>query len=357
MSAEDPYSAADKLLHRIALGSAAVAEMSFDLEQAFARPDASMAKEGRHVFVCGLARAGTTLIMRGLHDTGMFRSLTYRDMPFVLMPGLWARISRAFRKQGDARTRAHGDALTVSFDSPEAFEEVFWRVFHGAVYLKPDRLVPMELGPEDREPFRRYIAAILRDVPTRARYLSKNNNNILRLPGIIECFPNATIIVPYRDPLRQARSLLNQHHRFCAPERDTPFTRAYMGWLGHHEFGPGHRPFRFRGGTEETRSRHIDPSTLDYWLERWTDCYAYVLERATTLPAGQIVFVSYERLLAAPELVANGLARRLDLPTGSLFTGDTIVASEARDTPDDIDNGTIARAAEIHEALIEMDQY
>ena len=55
-----------------------------------------------------------------------FETLTYRDMPFILAPLLWDKISRPLRKAGEKVERAHGDGMMVSFDSPEAFEEVVW---------------------------------------------------------------------------------------------------------------------------------------------------------------------------------------------------------------------------------------
>lgn len=75
------YSFLDQLLHRVALQSAAVAEMRFDMDQRMVRNDPEEVVEERHVFVSGLARDGTTVLMRNFYATGEFRSLTYRDMP------------------------------------------------------------------------------------------------------------------------------------------------------------------------------------------------------------------------------------------------------------------------------------
>ena len=94
------YGFLSRTLHRLALGSPSVAEASFDLEQALNGRDL-MGSDGRHVFVTGLARSGTTILMRALFGTGAFASLTYRDMPFVLAPGLWSRVAgRGTRDQG-----------------------------------------------------------------------------------------------------------------------------------------------------------------------------------------------------------------------------------------------------------------
>ncbi len=318
MGADDPYSPAEQLLHRLALASPAIAEMSFDIEQAVIRPDAEAIIDLPHVFVSGLARAGTTLLMRGLYDSGAFRSLTYRDMPFVMMPTLWGRLSKRFRKAGATAERAHGDGLDVSFDSPEALEEVFWRVRRGDDYILKDRLVPMRAASDDIDAFKHYVASILTGSPSGTRYLSKNNNNLLRVDTITTCFPNAILLVPYRNPVSQAGSLLKQHQRFLATDRDTAFTRSYMSWLAHHEFGPGHRRFRF----PDARSpRFNDPTQIEYWIELWCDCYRHLLAQA---PRAATHFISHEALCANPEGMARALGDALALPAEHLFRTDQI---------------------------------
>ncbi len=287
------YSRLDRLLHRLALQVAPVAEMSFDLDQALRPKDDGRPEVARqrHVFVSGLARAGTTVLMRRFHETGAFRSLTYRDMPFVLAPNLWRRLSTPSRREAVAAQRAHGDRLEVDFDSPESLDEVFWRIFCGDDYIRDDRLVPHTPDEESIAKFRRYVAAILSAERPEIRYLSKNNNNVLRLAGIREAFPEALVLVPFRDPVRQAASLLDQHRRFRELQRADPFVLSYMSWLGHHEFGGDHRPFRFRDGDLDSLARR-SPDTLDYWVANWIDTYGWLVETAPEA----VVFVCYEDL-------------------------------------------------------------
>jgi len=288
------YGFGARLLHRLALGSDAVAEASFDIEQASRAKAGPVPDAGPPVFVAGLARAGTTVLMRALHSSGAFCSLTYRDMPFVLAPNLWRRLSSGSRRDAAARERAHGDGLAVDFDSPEALEEVFWRVFCGDRYIAADRLVPMTADAEEVDRFRAYVAAIRAghggpSGPTR--YLSKNNNNILRLSSLNSAFPGAQVLIPFREPLQHAASLQRQHQRFTRINAEDPFSRRYMGWLVHHEFGADHRPFVF-GDSVPGGS----PDTLDYWLALWIDTYTALIETAP--PACR--FVCYESLCEDP---------------------------------------------------------
>ena len=76
-------------------------------------------------------------------------------------------------------------------------------------------------------------------------YISKNNNNLLRIESIAEAFPNSLFLVPFRDPFQQAYSLLTQHKNFINLQTEDKFVKNYMTYLVHHEFGIDHRPYDF----------------------------------------------------------------------------------------------------------------
>lgn len=340
---QEHYSAAARFMHRTALGSAAVAETSLDIDRMIFPVRAADVADQKHVFICGLARAGTTILMRQFWATGAFRSLTYRDMPFVLAPNLWARISSRSRRQMAAGERAHGDGILVDFDSPEAFEEVFWRVTAGTRYIRPDRLVPMGTTEEMRNSFRTYVASLLRAHPGQ-RYLSKNNNNILRLPGLTAAFPQALVIIPFRAPLSHAVSLSRQHQTFVARHGEDPFARRYMDWLGHHEFGQGHRPFVFDADSPPTATWGDPLAGPEYWLHLWCETYSYLLKTAPE----SCVFLSYERLCNSTETVWPQICALADLPGG---TPAEPLREARHETPCDVPTALRDRAEAICDAL------
>jgi hypothetical protein len=123
------YSRFDRLLHRVAFAAPFVQLTAADIEKAMYGGSYAVARGTRPVFITSLPRAGTTLMLEVLSQFPSLASHVYRDMPFVMAPVLWSRLSAPFRQPATAQERAHGDGVQVSFDSPEAFEEILWRAF------------------------------------------------------------------------------------------------------------------------------------------------------------------------------------------------------------------------------------
>lgn len=327
------YSALDRLLHRLALASPMRAEMLHDVERSLYLSSAP-ADEGRHVFVCGLARAGTTILMRELHRSGAFGSLTYADMPFVLAPNLWCRLSARGVDPGPRAERAHGDGIEVDQNSPEALDEVYWRVFAGDDYIRPDRLVPHRPDDDAISGYRDLIRLILRRTG-KARYLAKNNNHILRLDALAAAFPDSLFLVPVRAPAAHARSLHSQHRRFAESD---PFTQSYMRWLGHHEFGATHRSFAWNGAAAGG-----DPNTPDYWLAQWIAAHRVLLKAANA--HDNVRLVPSDRLARDPALWP-AVARSAGIHPAPL--------QEIRALPERADGVTNPEADGLYAALMEL---
>src|SRR5690606_37979108 len=161
LSFENRYSALDRAMHLLAFASPGGQRIVAELEdQVFAsRLDA--VENARPVFVTSLPRAGTTLLLEILSSTGEFASHSYRNMPFVLCPLFWDRISFRFQRRGELQERAHQDGMLVGADSPEAFEEMLWMAFWKSNYA-PDRILPwLEADPEFFEFMRSHMRKII----------------------------------------------------------------------------------------------------------------------------------------------------------------------------------------------------
>ncbi len=265
------YSKVQKILHQIALSSRLLREISFDLEK-IVFFDEKFKLSDNHVFISGLARSGTTILLNAVYETKQFASLTYQDMPFILSPNFWSKLSLknfVFTKQ----ERAHKDGIKIDINSAEAFEEVFWMTFD---YKKAETFFE----------FNAFIQLLCMKY-NKKRYLSKNNQNIHKIDFLIKNYPNSKILIPFREPLQHAFSLLHQHKRFIYLQKKDDFIRKYMSWIGHIEFGIDY--------VHDTYDNIIYDNTyeLNHWIEQWYLSYNALKKFKNSK---NIYFISYEKL-------------------------------------------------------------
>ena len=129
-------------------------EVMFDVEKSiFLKKDDNF--DDNHVFVAGLARSGTTIFLNAIYQSNQFASLTYDDMPFILAPNLWKKISPK-KIHGELQERAHGDSIRVSSNSPEAFEEVFWKTFSDDLIIREELFIKFILSVVPEVSFQRH---------------------------------------------------------------------------------------------------------------------------------------------------------------------------------------------------------
>lgn len=272
-----PYSPMERALHRIAFSSRLLPMTASDLEDLIDAGAIARVDMQPPIFITALPRAGTTVLLNALHELPGIATHRYRDMPFVTAPLLWSRLSRRFQESEQLRERAHGDGLMIGYDSPESFEEILWRLFWPNKY-QTDRILLWhgdDLNSDADVFFQRHFRKlVLLRCNGRGRYLSKNNGNIARLDLLPRMFPDAKIIVPLRDPLEHAASLLRQHRNFLEQHHRDPFVQRYMRDVGHYEFGALHRPLHFDGFNAITDG--LTPDDPDYWLSYWLAAYRTV---------------------------------------------------------------------------------
>ena len=269
------YNLIQRVLHSFALSSQFMREVTFDFEGSYL---SSCDQNDNHVFITGLARSGTTILLNALYKSDVFASLSYADMPFVLAPNFWSKISLNERNLYISE-RAHRDSINVSTKSPEAFEEVFWKTFD-------------ENEDESIEKFKIYVENI-RHKYKRDRYLSKNNQNIKRLQLISEIYPKAKIFVIFRNPIQQAYSLFTQHMKFIEDSKNDGFISKYMYLIGHTEFGPNYIPI---SNNKLNFKNHFD---INHWIEQW--CLTYKKSFKSFNNKYNVYFLSYERICTSKE--------------------------------------------------------
>ncbi len=323
MTSADSYSFLDRQLHSFAFNAIGAQKMLAEMEDdmfSARMPETTRAP----IFITSLPRAGTTLLLEILAKSSDLACHTYRDMPFVLCPMLWEQISAGMRKTAEKRERAHGDGMSVDFDSPEAFEEILWLAFWRDKF-EADRIAPWTAADrnEDFEAFffahMRKIIALRRPDAPGARYVSKNNANVARLPLLKAMAPDCRIVVPLRHPAGQIASLMRQHERFVKVHGEDPFGLKYMSWIGHFEFGAALKPIDFSGWTTRVQQ---GPDHPDFWLSYWRAAYSAIAK------APDALIFDYEGACADPHPHLDRLLRAVDVPAS-----DSLRAEAARFRP------------------------
>ena len=284
---EKTYNPYDRLIHNTILNNRFILNFTYDIEKKF------FIKKNKPVsdklFICGYARAGTTAILNNLYSTGYFISLLYSNLPFALSP----KINDYFRKLSLLKKnsvekkleRAHKDGIFIDQNSPEAFEEIFWKYKLNNNYIKDHIIEANKIEEKTLIDFEEYISHINKKDKI---YLSKNNNNILRIQSLVK-IKNSNIFIILREPLSHCLSLLNQHINFIKLQNEDKFILEYMNSLGHYEFGLNQKSFFSKNSTQ-------DKLSLYYWLYEWKKNYENVLLTVNSSKSESIYFITYEGL-------------------------------------------------------------
>jgi hypothetical protein len=312
-SSDSVYGVADRFVHTLAFSTPGVMKTLAAVDdRVFAAAIGDVHQEPP-IFITSLPRGGTTAVLNAFHDMPAIATHEYCDMPFITAPFLWSKLGGKRSGRVARHQRAHGDGLEIDLNSPEAFDEVLWRLFWSEKY----RADAIDLWQEgDRKPWaaellRSHFAKIIslrsRGVadPKRVRYLSKNNANIARIRVLHDFFPGCDIVIPIRRPATHAASLLRQHRNFLRLQFKDDFVRRFMLDIGHLEFGNLHRPIAFDGFDPDRRN----PEQADYWLSYWIAAFREVKAQG----AGCRI-ITQDDLRSRPQDTLTALCDELGLP-------------------------------------------
>jgi hypothetical protein len=299
------YNNADKLAHRLYLNNYLLSRTTYYLEKTILKNKIKSSRLEQAVFVTGLARAGTTVIFNTLFQTQQFASLKYSNMPFLLMPNFWLKMHKV--KSTPLEERTHGDGILVNNQSPEAFDEYFWKAFLNDNFISDHYLLPHNVSENMLTEYIQYIKLICY-AQDKTRYLSKNNNNILRLQSLSKLNIHKKILLIYRHPAEHSMSLLKEHQLFCGYQKDDSFSLEYFDFLGHHEFGLHHKPF-YLCADDIAQMASLKKENPDYWLYSWKSFYTYVLDHLSD----DIYFIGFDDICNQPFRISAYLKENLNL--------------------------------------------
>lgn len=305
---KEPYSAIDKFLHYVFLGNKNIALFTFKIELLLNGRRLKDNKASSSVYVSGMARAGTTVLMQYLGELEGFKSLSYRNLPFLFLPKTWPLLIP--KKKTAEKERFHQDGIKHSLNSYEALEEPFFRNNLGEEYIKEDRIVKHQLNERIYKKYNAFRKLIAKD----KIYLAKNNNHLLRAESLHQLDENnngkTVTIIPFRNPYNQANSLLKQHKLLSELQMYDNFTLDYMDFLAHHEFG-------LHCKTPLLKEKNIKPlidmdkNNIDYWLETWYLFYSQALK--TFKEKDNFYFICYEDFVLSPKKTLEILLSKMNL--------------------------------------------
>ena len=284
-----------------------------DLETRLLADELSTVAIEQPIYVSGLARSGSTILLELLSRHEAVATHRYRDYPPVFTPYLWNRVlERTPQRAAEPVERTHRDGIKITPESPEALEEILWMSFFPQLH---DPATSAVLDRRTRNPrfesfYRDHIRKLLR-VRDARRYLAKGNYNVTRLGYLHEIFPDARFLIPVREPLWHIASLMKQHSLFCAGGRENPEAVRHLQRVGHFEFGLDRRPVNAGDGAviEEVLACWRDGAEVEGWARYWGHVYGHVADALDADPElrDAALVVRFEDLCRASEATIGAL--------------------------------------------------
>lgn len=271
------------------------------------------------VYVTSLARAGTTIVTEMLETHPALTCHHYSDFPNPWTP-YWRNylLQRSRRESPEASVRAHRDRIMVSHDSPEAVEEVLWMAWFEDLHVSGRNNILNEgtSNPAFEGFYTDHIRKLLA-VRGAPRYLAKGNYNISRLAYLHRLFPDASFLIPVRDPSYHIASLVKQHRLFSRGHALDSRVGRQLAMSGHFEFGPYRRAVNFgKNAIEDAIKQAWDNGNeIEGWARYWAATYQFLNDQLDRHPdlAQRCMLFRYEDLCTKSEAVIDALLDHCEL--------------------------------------------
>jgi hypothetical protein len=293
-----------------------------NVESWFVREQIEQTPIVRPIYVAGLARSGTSILIEILASHPHVATHQYRDFPFLFIPYWWRQtLDRSAPATTEARERAHGDRLMVTPQSPEAMEEVLWMAYFRRIHDGSSALNGQASNPKFERFYKDHIGKLL-FISKRTRYAAKGNYNLTRLEYLLRLFPDARFILPVRSPRDHIASLMKQHKLFGSAAAEHPRSVAHLDRVGHFEFGKHRRcinPDSDSKVVESIEALWRNGEEARGWARYWASLYRWVLARLEeneSLRSATLLF-RYEDMCDRPIELLTQLFQHANLPDES----------------------------------------
>jgi len=272
------------------------------------------------IYITGLARAGTTIILEMLSKHPDLASHRYKYLLMPYIPYWINQVAKAFRMYTEPFERFHKDGIFVTGESPEAVEEIFWQKFFDNVHNENSSNIinGVASNPLFENFYRNHIRKLI-ITQKGSRYLAKNNYNVTRLEYLLRLFPSLKFLVIIRNPVNHIASLIKQTKIFTQLGREGPLLSDWLKMVGHHEFG--HDQVCINANNTELiqniRRLWINKETyVKGWAYYWVSIYDFI---ANNLNANKklkkaTLIVRYNELCDTPAKIIDQILEHTELP-------------------------------------------
>lgn len=273
----------------------------------------------RPIYIAGLARSGTTILLEILASHPGIATHQYRDFPPIFTPYAWNWwLGRMPRGEMKPVERTHNDGIFVTADSPEAMEEVIWMTFFPHLH-DPRRTNVLDASVDSPRFEAFYRDHIRKLILTRGgqRYASKENYNLTRLEYLLKLFPDARFVIPIRRPADHIASLIKQHRMLAEGHRRQPRSLVHFQRVGHYEFGADMRPINTGDSARvaEISDLWLRGEEVRGWARYWAMVYDFVADRLASVSAlrAASIVVPFEQMCEQPETVLTSVCAHCGL--------------------------------------------
>ncbi|MCK4370984.1 MAG: sulfotransferase, partial [Candidatus Lokiarchaeota archaeon] len=175
------------------------------------------------IYITGLARAGTTIVLEMLSKHVDVASHRYKHILMPYLPHWFSKIANQLNFYTKPFERFHKDGIIVTRESPEAIEEIFWRKFFENNHSENiSSIINGDVSnPKFEKFYRNHIRKLILN-QNCSRYLTKNNYDITRLEYLLQLFPRTKFLIIIRNPVDHIASLIKQTQLFLNMEKENP---------------------------------------------------------------------------------------------------------------------------------------
>ncbi|MFX1586172.1 MAG: sulfotransferase [Promethearchaeota archaeon] len=274
----------------------------------------------RPIYITGLARAGTTIILEMLSKHPDLASHRYKYLIMPYIPHWFSQMVKASKLYAKPFERFHRDGIFVTGESPEAVEEIFWQKFFKNTHNENSTNIinGSASNPRFESFYRNHIRKLI-ITQKSSRYLAKNNYNVTRMEYLLRLFPSSKFLLIIRNPVNHIASLIKQTNLFAKLGSESPLLNEWLKIIGHREFGRYQVCINANNTELIQKIRRLWANKEKYikgWANYWVSIYDFI---ANNLDANKklkkaTLIVRYDELCDTPAKIIDQILEHTELP-------------------------------------------